>query len=510
MPTRTIVKNIAEQIIEEQLFAKDANTGVIDARVVVAVSGGPDSMALLHILLALNEEADFNLTLHVAHLNHCLRGADSDEDAAFVQAAADSLNLESTILARNIPALAGQTSGSIEEIARNERYHFLERVAIQTRSIAAAVGHHADDNAETILHRILRGTGIRGLSGIPRRRSISPMSDVEIVRPLLRVMRKDILQFLSDRGVPFREDRTNELNEPMRNRIRNMILPTVKTEVNPQVVDALLRLGEQAGWVEQYLRETAHRTFETLIINRTDQDLTLNITSLARKNRIIQTELVRRAIDFFEVGQQDLSFTHIKSVLDLIASSESGKQVQLPGGISATKLYDRLIFAMHTDEPREEIASEIAIHVPGTTNLPVRRMEIECTVRDVKTADIERWRVEKQEYAEKHPYFDKCTHAEKHAFEEWIDLDRVSLPLTVRQRRPGDRFWPLGAPGSKKLSEFLIDTKVDPAERDRVAVLSDQLGPVWIVGHRLDERVKLTRQTRRVLVLSVRRFEGEE
>jgi tRNA(Ile)-lysidine synthase len=146
---------------------------------------------------------------------------------------------------------------------------------------------------------------------------------------------------------------------------------------------------------------------------------------------------------------------------------------------------------MHTDEPREEIASEIAVHVPGTTCLPVRRMEIECRVREVQPIDIDRWR------------------SEKHADQEWIDYERISLPLTVRPRRQGDRFWPLGAPGSKKISEFLIDTKVDPDERERVAILCDRLGPVWIVGRRLDERVKLTRRTRRVLEIGVRRLEDE-
>lgn len=484
MARASFIKTLADEVTQESLFGRG------DA-IVVAVSGGPDSMALLHALRALNTEADFELVLHIAHLNHQLRGSEAEKDAAFVQAAADDLGVPSTVIQRDIGALASKEGKSIEETARQERYRFLERVCLQIGADVIAVGHHADDNAETILHRILRGTGLRGLAGIPRQRAVSPMSDVRIVRPFLRRTRKQILQYLADGGIPFREDRSNASNEPMRNRIRNVILPQVE-EVNPQVRDALLRLGEQAGWFEQYLRETAQRMFETLIISRTDQTLVLNAVSLGRKNRIVQTELVRRAIVMFDTGLQDLGFSHLKAVLDLVADPGSGKQVQLPGEMTVTKLYDRLVFSMPTDEPRESIASEIAVHVPGITHLPVRRVEIECQIGSKTPEEVERWR------------------RQQHDNEEWADYDRVRLPLVVRPRSAGDRFWPLGAPGSKKLSEFLIDAKVDPAERDKVAVLCDQLGPIWIVGHRLDERVKLTRHSKNVLQMRARTIEGTQ
>lgn len=448
-------------------------------------------MALLHALCALNEDAGFSLDVHVAHLNHELRGDEAEKDAAFVQAAADSLEIHSVIKCSDISALARKEGQSIEECARHQRYRLLEDVCKETGATAAAVAHHSDDDAETILHRILRGTGIRGLAGIPVRRRISPFSDIEVIRPFLRYSKRRILEFLSDRGIPHREDRTNVSNEPMRNRIRNIVLPLLEEQVNPKVRDALLRLGEQARWVDQYLGETAQRTLETLIISRNDQQLILNAASLARKSRIIQTELIRRSIATFEMGQQDIGFGNLKAVLDLVADPGSGKQVKLPGEMTVTKLYDRLLFSLPTAEPRESIASEISVRVPGTTHLPVRRLVIECQIHDISRSEIERWR------------------KERHENEEWVDFDLVRLPLIVRPRRSGDRFWPLGAPGSKKLSEFLIDSKVDPAERDRVPVLCDELGPIWIVGHRLDERVKLTLQTRKVLRIKTCKIEGD-
>ncbi len=474
MPSGSFLKSLSDHIIEEHLLDRRD-------RVVVAVSGGPDSMALLNGLVLLNEVADFELRLHVAHVNHQLRGAEAEKDTAFVQAAADDLGIDCCVVERDIPALAKQRGRSLEETARQERYHALERVCLQVGATVVAVGHQADDAAETILHRILRGTGLRGLGGIPRQRRISSMSEVKIVRPLLRHTRQEVLSFLAERGIPFREDRTNESIEPMRNRIRNVVLPFLQEEINPQVRDALLRLGEQAQWSEEYLHETVERTLEALVISRTDQMLVLNAAALGKKKRIVQTELVRRAIELFEIGLVDLGFVHLKSVLELVGDSTSGKQVHLPGGMTVSKRYDRLILSLPTDQPRENIAAEIAIHVPGKTHLPVRRMQIQCDVKSVRPADIDRWR------------------AAKHDDEEWVDYDRIHLPLVVRGRRGGERFWPLGAPGSKKLSEFLIDNKVDPEDREKVAVLCDQLGPIWIVGHRLDERVKLTLQTQRVL-----------
>jgi len=349
-----------------------------------------------------------------------------------------------------------------------------------------AVAHHADDHAETILHRILRGTGLRGLAGIPRSRPLSPGSAVRLIRPLLSVTRASLRSYLSDEGVAFREDRTNAQNEPMRNRLRNTILPMLESQVNPQVKEALIRLAAQARWFEDYLRETVQRTLETLIISHTDQALAINVNALARKSPIVQTGLIRQAYASFGLGEQDLSYSHLVAALDLIADPASGKQLQFPGGMCVEKRYHQLIFSLPTSESREDIAPEIAIHLPGRTFLPVRSLDIRCSIDTVGPEDIPALR------------------RDGGAMKEHVDLDAVHPPLVVRARRPGERFCPLGAPGSKKLSDFLTDEKVDPRDRRNIAVLCDQLGPIWVIGHRIDDRVKLTSQTRRVLHLEAR------
>jgi len=477
-----MLKSLAQDLVGERLLRRD------DA-LVVGVSGGPDSIALLHLLVGLNEKAGWRLRLHVAHLNHGLRGEESNRDAAFVQAAADSLSLPCTIAERDMTALAEAESKGIEEIGRRERYAFFERVCLQCDARIVAVAHHADDNAETVLHRILRGTGLRGLAGIPRSRPLSPGSMVLLIRPLLGVTRESLRSYLSDEGIAFREDRSNAQNEPMRNRLRNTILPMLEAQVNPQVREALTRLAAQARWFEEFLQETVQRTLETLVISRTDQVLALNVNALARKSRIVQTGLVRQAYASFGLGEQDLSFSHLVAALDLIADPASGKQIQLPGGMCVEKRYHQLIFSLPTEEPREDVAPEVAVHLPGRTVLPMRLLEIRCSVEEVSPEKIAALR------------------REGRPMNEHVDFDAVHPPLVIRPRRTGERFFPLGAPGSKKLADFLISEKVDPRERRNIAVLCDQLGPIWVIGFRIDDRVKLTPQTRRALYLEARPLE---
>jgi len=475
---------ITDRFIQRLREVVDAD-GLLPAgtSVVVGVSGGCDSLALMHGLAAVNEAADAGWRVHVAHLNHMLRGDASDADADFVREQAEALGLPYTVEVEDVAAQAGGGRG-LEEVARDRRYAFFQRVALRTGSPVVAIGHQADDNAETVLHRIVRGTGLRGLGGMPASREIAPGSGIRLVRPLLNFRRAELTAFLAERGVSFREDESNADERFTRNRIRGTVLPLLRESVNPAVDDALLRLAEQARWVDSYLRETAQRVFEALVVRRTDRELVLNIHALTAKSLIVQAEVIRQAVLYFELGEQDLTFGHVRMVLELAAAGTSGKQLDLPGGLSVAKEYGRLRFSLPDREPRESIAPEVSVKLPGETILPVRRMRIQAEPIDADFGGLLSWKTSRPPN------------------EEWLDWDQVHPPLVVRARRQGDRFWPLGGPGSKRISEFLSDEKVSPAERVRVAVLCDQLGPVWIIPYRIDERVKITRATRRVLKLT--------
>jgi tRNA(Ile)-lysidine synthase len=456
-----------------------------DERVVVGVSGGPDSMALLHGLVAVNRMDDRRWHLHVAHLNHQLRGHDAHADAEFVTRQARQLHLPVTVEQVDISASAQRAGRSLEEDARYHRYTFFERLCLKTDSSTVAVGHHADDNAETILHRIIRGTGIRGLAGIAPNRPLRHGSRLKLIRPLLAFRCDEILQFVQTARIPHRLDRTNVLPDHTRNRLRNQLLPILRDQFNVRTTDALLRLSQQAGWIDAYLRETAERTLQSLIVSQDQHQIVINVPGLLRKGQIIQTELLRQAILRFQVGEQDLSFAHLLAVVRQCRQSASGKTLHLPGRLVARRQYDRLVIELRPESPPPPLPPT-PLAVPGRTELHHAGIVVETELLDFDFADLA-----------------KLT-AGKSRNQEWLDYDRLTLPLLLRSRQRGDRFWPLGAPGSKRLAEFFIDEKIEPARRNQVPIICDSNGPLWVVPTRISDRAKLSPETRRALRLLVR------
>lgn len=455
------------------------------ARWVVGVSGGLDSTLLLHALKALSERKELGWMLHTAHFHHGLRGAEADADQEFVAALAERLDTPFHTERTDIRALYEAEGGSTEEVARRHRYEFLERVALNTGSECVAVGHHADDNAETVLHRICRGTGLRGLAGISDVRPIRSGSRVRLVRPLLPHDRASIKALCTARDIEMRIDSTNAWEEFTRNRIRRTVLPMLREKLNPNVSEALLRLAEQARWIGGYLEDAAARTFDSLLVSDDPADLALHAPALLDKHRAIQAEVVRRAVSLLG-DEPDLSFTHVEAVLRLAGDPASGKEVHLPGPIVVSKRYDRLEFRpLEAAEPPPELPP-VPVTCPGRTPLPPLGAELMAELCDVDASKIEELR------------------GSPRAGEEWLDYDRVRLPLLVRGRRPGDRFHPLGAPGAKSVSDFLTEQKVEPQVRERTGVLCDQDGPIWIMPLRIDERVKLRPASRRALRLVLR------
>jgi tRNA(Ile)-lysidine synthase len=315
-------------------------------------------------------------------------------------------------------------------------------------------------------------------------RAIQPGSRVRLVRPLLRERRATIESLCREKQFEFRSDSTNETGQFTRSRIRNTVLPMLREQLNPGVSDALIRLGEQARWLETYLRDAAARTFESMVVSDSPDHIVLNIHALRSKQLIIQGEVVRRAVAMLPGGEQDLSFSHVDAVLRLASDRASGKELHLPGSIVVRKVYDRLEF----QPPRSEAAAPaeltpVFIACPGTTALPQLGAGLTAELCEVDPAKIDELRCQADPY------------------EEWLDFDRLQPPLLVRGRREGDRFRPLGAPGTKSLSDFFIDEKIDPLLRTRTGVLCDQAGVVWVMPLRIDERAKLRPTSRRALRL---------
>ena len=490
MPNIDMEVHFAQSLADQRLLERHQP-------VVVAVSGGPDSVALLHLLHGLNGPGGWSLRLHVAHLNHRLRGADADADAAFVEALAKRLGWPCTVESVDIRALAGQRGESLEQAGRQCRFEFFERVALTAGARTVALAHHADDNVETVLHRIFRGTGMRGLGGIRSVRAIRPGSDIRIVRPLLPFRRAQIEEYLRKRGLESRQDATNHSPEFTRNRIRSLVLPLLREKFNPHADEAVLRLAEQARGADAYLSETSERLFESLVVAHDSAQLTLHADLLARKPRVMRTQVIRHALLRLGMGEQELSYGHLEAIANLAAGREGNKTLDLPGGFRVSRRYSRLVFEAESEPPAGAATEPTRVSLNGTTPLPAFGVEIAAELLDADEETI-------------NDHIHRQAGRGQAHYEEWLDAGAVHPPLVARPRQPGDRFLPLGMTGMKKLSDFFIDEKIDPGLRERALVLCDQLGPIWLVPFRIDDRVRLHRGTQRILRLRARPMDSRE
>lgn len=314
------------------------------SRIVVAVSGGADSVALLHALVSLGTE--WRLTLHIAHLDHGLR-PDSARDAAFVQGLGARLRIPTTIERRCVSAICATEGWSLEDGARRIRYQVLLEVARRHSASRVALAHTADDQAETVLLRLVRGTGLTGLSAMPITRRLE--DDVWIVRPLLEVWRRDVVAYLAGVGLAYREDPTNADERFVRNRIRHELLPLLERDYNPNIKQALTHLAETSLWDYTYLQEAAGRQWKRMVKETGNgrapgREITISIPALLREPKALQRQLVRRAIQRVrgdEVGP--LEFRHWLEVERLCVERPAGTLLDLPGGVRLRRDRDRLV-----------------------------------------------------------------------------------------------------------------------------------------------------------------------
>ncbi len=326
------------------------------AGAVIAVSGGADSMALLHGLHNVNTLRGCGWRLHVAHLDHGLR-SDSRQTAEFVSRTATDLEWPFSIDARDVRDLARTTGTSVEEAGRNARYEFLETVATQQRLQTVAVAHHAEDQAETVLHRILRGTGMAGLAGIPRRRPIREGSDVEIVRPLLAMRRDDLRGYLTQKKLAWMDDATNEdASAATRNRIRHDLLPSIVKHINPEIVPALVRLAEQADRSSRTLRQLATEALERISLDSPVDEMLLSASSLAALPKGLQTEVVVASLARLGVARKRSGFERREPMATLATAETQPSRIELAGGAWVERRGDRLRFAGNTAPPSSQIA----------------------------------------------------------------------------------------------------------------------------------------------------------
>jgi tRNA(Ile)-lysidine synthase len=450
--------------------------------VVVAVSGGADSLCLLYALHRLSSE--LQCSLHVAHLDHMLRGSESQQDAEFVAAQAQALGLPRTVDARDVAAYRVARKCSLEEAAREVRYAFLREVASGAGARVVLTGHNRDDAVETIMLHILRGSGVHGLRGLElvaaypstAEERATPGAPV-LVRPLLRVSRREAKEYCDALGLEPREDASNDSTEYLRNRIRSELIPSMR-ELNPRVDEALLRLSSVAAEDDEQLMRMTRERWEALVTVSSDS-VSIELSGFLESTPAIQSRLVLLAMVHLNGCVRDVSSEHVSAVRD-IALNSVGKQVDLPSGIVWRREASNLTALRRHPPEALDIAAmpidPVALPIPGQVELPAGRITARAAVPD--------------EVMES-----------RDPFVVYVDRAATGSAMLVRRRRPGDRFRPLGMQDDKKLQDFMVDAHIAVGVRDRVPIVCSPAGIVWVAGWRIDERVKVTPDTRSVVRL---------
>jgi len=409
-------------------------------RVLVAVSGGPDSVALLFLLLELKKE--LNLSLLVAHVNHKLRGKESDQDQEFVRKLASDLKLKLYSRSFQVKKEAKKLRLSVEECARKIRYEYLNKLAERLKAQKIALGHNFNDQAETVLLRLIRGSGSLGLSGIP------PVKD-RVIRPLIETKREEIETFLKEKNIPFRIDSSNLRTDYLRNRVR-------------------LKLRE------------AQKAYGKTLLKEQKGKILLDSKRFSGRDEWLKRLLIRNCVKKLQGDVRELNFEKVETLLDLLRQGKSGKSVDLLADIRADVTKDLLSIHKKKEEGFNYHLSSPTQRRMGKLGVSVRSEIFPGSSLPRKLRGENRWVA-------------------------FLDRDKLKPPLRLRSRKNGDRFRPLGMKGSKSVADFLVDSKIPRCDRDEVMLLTSRDRIVWLVGYRISEDFKVTPKTKRILKIEVSR-----
>ncbi len=449
--------------------------------VLAAVSGGPDSVALLRALVLLSPR--YGLRLTTAHLNHGLRGDEADREEAFVRRLSAGMDIPCITEKIDASGLQAGTGRSLEEVCREARYRFLEETARRCGAVRIATGHHQDDQAETVLLNLIRGSGPEGLKGI------APVREPGIIRPLLGVSRGEILDFLGREGLPYMTDSSNASPAFLRNRIRSRLIPELSAAYNPKIVESLCRTAEILREEDGYLRAEAGRILEQWGVTPEKNGQLIPLEPFLTLHPALQGRIVKRLLEGpAPPGRGGIGYRHVKAVLALSRRdpNRGAASIDLPDGVRVERREGALQVVRAEGGARGREARRAAgppegfcypVEVPGEVWI----RELDRTVRFEFVARPSREAMREQPRA------------------AFLDFDRICLPMSLRSLRAGDRMHPLGMGGTKKMQDYFVDRKTPCDLRRRIPLLVDGRSVVWIAGERISERVRVTEETKMVL-----------
>ena len=455
-------------IIEQNLVHKDD-------KILIAVSGGVDSVVLLHLFYCIRDE--YNLTLKIIHVNHGIRGEEADRDQTFVQQLSDQYNLPVSLKRVNVPQYIESQKRSLEEGARILRYQSFNEELEESNFDYLALGHNANDQAETILDHFIRGSGVRGLSGMKYIRH-------KFIRPLLAFTRTDIETYALKMRLNYVTDTTNKELTYKRNKIRHQLIPFLQKEFNPNIVNTSLNTGFIFKQIDIFLKTEAKKAYAACLKSYKKNKIILDIDLFFNYFNIVQVYVLYYILELISIDENVLSFHKITSFMNFLQKRRIGAKFSLSPEWKI--LIDRNVFIFYQSD-ENEFEFEISLK------------------RKYKIYESEKIFIAELINRDQMP---KTFSSEKNL--EYIDYDKVEGQLSIRNYRPGDRFVPLNMTGHKKVSDFFTDEKIPLHIRSQIPLLTCFRGIIWIVGYRIDDRFKITNNSKRILKLEMREVNNGE
>jgi tRNA(Ile)-lysidine synthase len=447
--------------IEKNNMIKSGDT------VIVGVSGGADSLCLLHVLNALKGE--LNIKLFAAHLNHQFRGIEADKDAEFVEQTCIAWDIPYVIRTFDVSAYAKEQGLSSEEAGREIRYKLFDEVKESVNGHKIAVAQNSNDNVETILMRLIRGTGLEGLKGIDAVRD-------QIIRPLLDQDRQSIEEYCRQNGLEPRIDKTNLEPIYLRNKIRLELIPYLKQRYNPSINDAIIRLGQVVREENNYLEQQTQELLDRLGDIK-EHSIAVKTESLKQLHPAMQKRLLRKAIESIVGSLNGYEYKHFQGIIELFDKS-TGAAIELPKDLKAYISYENLIISKKIENTDKKCYYKLKYNYDNFID-EINEM---LRVKLINSKEL--------------PSIPKSIDT------VYIDADKIKHELVLRNREEGDVFSPIGMKGSKKLKDYFIDKKIPREKRDQVLLLADGNEIVWILGSIISEKYKIASNTQNVIVLS--------
>ncbi|HEX3028065.1 MAG TPA: tRNA lysidine(34) synthetase TilS [Clostridia bacterium] len=441
--------------------------------IVVGVSGGPDSICLLHVLYCLRDE--LGIRIYAVHINHMLRGSEADMDQDYVRRFCSDKGIQLFERSVDVRAVSDAKGISLEEAGREARYQEFRTVAEITGSGKIAVAHNKNDQAETILMHIIRGTGLDGLKGMEYNRG-------GVIRPLLDISRSEIEYYCDQQGLSPRIDSSNLENIYTRNKIRLDLIPYIKKLLDIDISNSLIRMASLIKDDSIFIEGCVKEAYEGCVAEKDSNSIIMDISKLIGYDTSIMRRVIRNAIRELKGEIKGIENVHVENALELARFGRTGSEIHLPGGLRIEKSYSNLKLKIANNKKKPSKFNK-RISIPGTTSIPENGFTVEAAL--INTADIQ---TELKLYRQD-------------GFIQFFDYEALSEGIYIRNRENGDIFKPLKSKGKKKLKEYFIDSKIPRELRDSIPLVAIGNEIVWIIGYKISDKFKVTENTKCVLKL---------